>query len=132
MVKRSRRKEKSRSEQLSNEIVRDRVNGRKATLPLRPLSRPGVPTIPLLLAFFDIDQSHALRVAADDLDIFDAQTYDLAGVGDQHQLIILGHLLRAHDTAGLIGRFHRDDTRRREIADDTHWSRCVFRRSRPP
>ena len=62
------------------------------------------------LAFFDIDQSHTLRVAADDPDIFDAQTYDLARVGDQHELIILGHLLRAHDTAGLIGRFHRDDT----------------------
>src|SRR6266850_4286099 len=61
------------------------------------------------LAFLEIDQSHALRVAADDPDIFDAQTYDLARIGDQHELIILGHLLRAHDTADLIGRFHRDD-----------------------
>src|SRR4030095_6790676 len=30
----------------SNEIVRDTVNRRKATLLPRPLSRPGVPTIP--------------------------------------------------------------------------------------
>ena len=43
-------------------------------------------------------------------DIFDAQTYDLARVGDQHELIIFGDLLRAHDTAGLIGGLHRDDT----------------------
>src|SRR4249919_3357759 len=62
------------------------------------------------LAFLEIDQSHALRVAADDPDIFDAQTYDLARIGDQHELIILGHLLRAHDTTGLVGGLHRDDT----------------------
>src|ERR687892_591140 len=60
-------------------------------------------------AFFQIDETHPLSISADDPDIFDAQTDDLAPIGDQHELIILSHLLRAHYTAGLVGRFHRDD-----------------------
>src|SRR5687767_4222411 len=61
------------------------------------------------LTFLQIDQSHTLRVPADDPDVFNAKPYNLARVGHQHELIILGYLLRAHDAAGLVGRFHCDD-----------------------
>src|SRR5678815_480438 len=59
------------------------------------------------LAFLEVDQSHALRIAADDPDIFDAQTYDLARIGHQHELILFGDLLDTNHTASLIRGLHR-------------------------
>src|SRR5262249_20903761 len=62
------------------------------------------------LAFIDIDQSYALCVSADDPDIFDPKTYDLALVGDQHELIVFGDLLDTNHTASFVRGLHRKDS----------------------
>src|SRR5207244_13177172 len=58
---------------------------------------------------FQIDETHALGVAADDANVFYSKTYDLSLVRDEHELIVLGHLLSTHDPAGLIRGRHRTD-----------------------
>src|SRR5512139_2048468 len=60
-------------------------------------------------AVFEFDQTHALGVAADDADILDAQTNDLADVGDQHELVFFVDLLHADDAASAFAGLHRDD-----------------------
>src|SRR5437879_11723991 len=52
---------------------------------------------------------HALGVAADDANVFYSKTYDLSLVRDEHELIVLGHLLSTHDPAGFIRGLHRND-----------------------
>src|SRR5207237_3485876 len=58
---------------------------------------------------FQIDETHALGVAADDANVFYSKTYDLSLVRDEHELIVLGHLLSTHDPAGFIRGLHRND-----------------------
>src|SRR5881628_3792564 len=58
---------------------------------------------------FQIDETHALGVAADDANVFYSKTYDLSLVRDEHELIVLRHLLSTHDPAGFIRGLHRND-----------------------
>src|SRR5207249_2315788 len=69
----------------------------------RPRARGGA------LAFLEVDQAHALRVAADHADLVDAQADHLPTARDQHDLIVIRHHANAHHTPRLVGGLHGDD-----------------------
>src|SRR6266404_5959951 len=61
------------------------------------------------LAFLEVDQAHALRVAADHADLVDAQADHLPTARDQHDLIVIRHHANADHTPRLVGGLHGDD-----------------------
>src|SRR5512143_4022004 len=41
-----------------------------------------------VLALRQVDEAHSLRVASDDRDAFDGRAYDLATVGNEHDVVV--------------------------------------------
>ena len=75
-----------------------------------------------------VDQFHALGVAAGFADVVDAGAHHLAGDGDEHDLVVSLDSERAHDVAGLLGGFHGDDALAGAgLAGGIRRNRCVCR-----
>src|SRR5213078_260278 len=61
------------------------------------------------LAWLQVDQAHALRVAADHADLVHAQADHLPTARDQHDLVVVRHHANADHAADLVGGLHGDD-----------------------
>src|SRR6056297_3878532 len=55
------------------------------------------------------DQAHALRVAAEDGDVGHRRAHQGTGVADEHDLVVVGDLQRAHHASVALGRLDGDE-----------------------